>query len=52
MPSHKRSAEGFNNKLKLILRRAYGLRAYEVTSTTFYHAMTDLPTPALRRSYA
>ena len=46
------AVEGFNNKLKVITRRAYGFRSYEVTSTALYHAMGDLPTPELRHSYA
>jgi transposase len=45
------AVEGFNNKLKVITRRAYGFRTYEVTSTALYHAMGELPTPALRHSY-
>jgi transposase len=46
------AVEGLNNKLKVITRRAYGFRSYEVTSTALYHAMGDLPTPELRHSYA
>ncbi len=45
------AVEGFNNKLKVITRRAYGFRTYDVTSTALYHAMGELPTPQLRHSY-
>jgi len=45
------AVEGFNNKLKVITRRAYGFRTYDVTSTALYHSMGDLPTPPLRHSY-
>ncbi|MBL9105149.1 MAG: ISL3 family transposase [Myxococcales bacterium] len=41
------AVEGLNNKLKIIIRRAYGFRSYDVTSTALYHALGKLPEPPL-----
>ena len=40
------ATEGMNNKLKVITRRAYGLRTYEAMEIALYHALGDLPDPA------
>jgi transposase len=39
------AVEGLNNKLKVIVRRAYGFRSYDVTSNALYHGMGHLPEP-------
>ncbi|HFE44901.1 MAG TPA: ISL3 family transposase [Nannocystis exedens] len=39
------AVEGLNNKLKVITRRSYGFRSYDVTTTALYHAMGNLPEP-------
>jgi len=39
------AVEGLNNKLKVIVRRAYGFRSYEVTTNALYHGMGHLPEP-------
>lgn len=37
--------EGFNNKLKLVMRRAYGFRIFRVAQIALYHALGNLPEP-------
>lgn len=37
--------EGFNNKLKVTTRNAYGFRSYKVLEVALYHALGDLPEP-------
>lgn len=37
--------EGFNNKLKLTTRKAYGFRSYQVAEVALYHALGNLPEP-------
>lgn len=37
--------EGFNNKVKLTTRRAYGFRTYEAVETALYHSLGALPEP-------
>ena len=39
------AVEGLNNKLKVIVRRAYGFRSYDVTTHALYHGMGNLPEP-------
>ena len=40
------AVEGLNNKEKVITRRSYGFRSYEVLEIALYHAMGELPEPA------
>jgi transposase len=40
------AVEGLNNKLKVIVRRSYGFRSYDVTTTALYHGLGNLPEPA------
>jgi transposase len=37
--------EGFNNKAKLTMRKAYGFRTYEAIQTALYHRLGNLPEP-------
>jgi len=37
--------EGFNNKVKLTVRKSYGFRTYEAVETTLYHNLGNLPEP-------
>ncbi len=37
--------EGFNNKAKLTLRKAYGFREYETIELALYHQLGNLPEP-------
>jgi len=39
------ATEGLNNKLKVITRRAYGLRTFKATQVALYHSMGALPEP-------
>lgn len=39
------SVEGFNNKVKLTARKAYGFRTYEAIEIALYHAIGALPEP-------
>ena len=39
------SVEGLNNKLKVITRRAFGLRTFKATQVALYHSMGALPVP-------
>ena len=37
--------EGFNNKAKLTMRKAYGFKEYETIKTALYHQLGNLPEP-------
>ena len=37
--------EGFNNKVKLTVRKSYGFRTYEAVETALYHNLGTLPEP-------
>ena len=37
--------EGFNGKARVITKRAYGFRTYQVMEVALYHALGDLPEP-------
>lgn len=39
------STEGMNNKLKVITRRAFGLRTFKATKIALYHSLGALPEP-------
>jgi transposase len=39
------AVEGFNNKAKLTLRRAYGFRTYRAIELALYHTLGHLPEP-------
>jgi transposase len=39
------AVEGFNNKAKLTMRRAYGFRTYRAIELALYHTLGDLPEP-------
>ena len=39
------AVEGLNNKEKVITRRSYGFRIFEVLEIALYHAMGELPEP-------
>lgn len=44
--------EGFNNKAKLTMRKAYGFRTFRITEIALYHALGNLPQPhATHRFY-
>ena len=39
------TVEGFNNKAKLTMRKAYGFRSLDIAQTALYHTLSDLPEP-------
>ena len=39
------AVEGMNNKAKVVMRRAYGLRTAESCATNLYHCLASLPMP-------
>lgn len=43
--------EGFNNKAKVVTKRAYGFRSYEVLKIALYHTLGDLPEPQATRRF-
>ena len=43
--------EGFNYKIKLRLKKAYGFRAYKVAEIALYHTLGDLPEPKLTHEF-
>lgn len=43
--------EGFNNKVKLTTRKAYGFRTYEAIEIALYHAMGALPEPEFTHKF-
>lgn len=44
--------EGFNNKAKLAIRKAYGFRTYQSLELALYHQLGDLPTPKHTHEFA
>lgn len=43
--------EGFNNKLKLITRKAYGFRTQQAFEVALYHNLGALPKPQLTHRF-
>ena len=43
--------EGFNTKIKLTIRKSYGLRTFEATQIALYHALGDLPEPEFAHEF-
>ena len=39
------TVEGFNNKAKLTMRKAFGFRSLEAFEIALYHTLADLPEP-------
>jgi transposase len=39
------AVEGFNNKVKLTTRKAYGFQAFETLQIALFHALGKLPEP-------
>lgn len=37
--------EGFNNKAKVVTKRSYGFRSFDILKIALYHALGDLPEP-------
>jgi transposase len=45
------TVEGFNNKAKLTLRKAYGFRSPETAQIALYHTLSDLPEPKFAHEF-
>ncbi len=45
------AVEGFNNKAKLTVRRAYGFRTFTAIEVALYHTLGDLPEPQVTHKY-
>lgn len=45
------SVEGFNNKAKVVTKRAYGFRSYDLLELALYHSLGDLPTPKFTHKF-
>jgi len=43
--------EGFNNKAKLAMRKAYGFKSYRTIELALYHQLGDLPTPPMTHKF-
>jgi len=43
--------EGFNNKAKLTMRKAYGFKEYETVKTALYHQLGNLPEPKITHKF-
>ena len=43
--------EGFNNKAKVTMRKAYGFRTFRSTELALYHVLGKLPEPRLAHSF-
>lgn len=43
--------EGFNNKAKLTMRKAYGFKQFPSIEVALYHQLGDLPLPVLTHSF-
>jgi transposase len=44
-------AEGFNNKAKLTMRKAYGFKQFRTIEVALYHQLGDLPLPKLNHAF-
>jgi transposase len=51
LPIHNGTVEGFNNKAKIISRRAYGFRSANNYMVNLYHCLADLPWPKLLHTF-
>ena len=43
--------EGFNNKVKVVMRRSYGFRTYAALEIALYHSLGNLPSPPLTHTF-
>lgn len=45
------TVEGFNNKAKLTMRKAYGFKSLETAEIALYHTLSDLPEPKFTHEF-
>lgn len=43
--------EGFNNKVKLVMRKAYGFKTFNAFEIALYHSMGNMPEPILSHQF-
>ena len=43
--------EGFNNKVKLTMRKSYGFKSFDVTELALYHVLGNLTEPPLTHKF-
>jgi transposase len=43
--------EGFNNKVKLTMRKSYGFKSFKVAELALYHVLGELPEPELTHKF-
>lgn len=43
--------EGLNNKVKVTMRKSYGLRTFKITEIALYHALGKLPEPEMTHRF-
>lgn len=44
--------EGFNNKIKVTMRKSYGFKTFECAEIQLYHVLGDLPVPILTHKFS
>jgi transposase len=44
-------SEGFNNKAKLVMRKAYRFKQFQIIELMLYHILGDLPMPPLTHRF-
>jgi transposase len=44
--------EGFNNKVKLTIRKSYGFRSDKLREMELYHSLGNLPVPEVTHRFA
>ena len=45
------AVEGFNNKVKVVTRKAYGFRTFTGVEVALYHTLGDLPEPIVTHRF-
>ena len=45
------AVEGFNNKVKVVTRKAYGFRTFTSVEVALYHTLGDLPEPIVSHRF-
>ena len=45
------AVEGFNNKVKVVTRKAYGFRTFNGVEVALYHTLGNLPEPIVTHKF-
>ena len=51
MPIDNGTVEGFNNKAKVVIHKAYGFRTAKNYIRNHYHSLRDLPLPQTEHTF-